>query len=987
MRKWPWFLSVAALSDDDAAARRGRTLRLLSILGLAGSLIYLVLIYIWPNELVSQAYALAYIPVFVLVRLLLARGHTRAATWIYLIAQYAILIVAQIESRDSMTSAAYAVLQAALVAMGGALLGGSAAAIMAGVMWIGHAVLALLEVRGIFVPTVGPAPVGTLFSELVALGLLVVVLWVSDAQARRALARARQELAEREAAEESLRGSEARWQFALEGAGDGVWDWDIVADRLHLSRQWKAMLGYADDEIGSERREWESRVHPDDLAAAQADVDRHLRGETSSYTNEHRMRHKDGSYIWVLDRGKVVAWGPEGQPLRMIGTHADVTARRQMEEALRLSEAKYRALVSSSSDPIFSFDAQGTYLFVNEAFARRFGKGPEEILGLTPAALLPPEDAQQQLRLVSEVWATAERRSAELTMALPNGERLTYLTVLDPVCDPAGAVASVSCISRDITALKLAESALQESERTLRTLMSNLPGMAYRCLVDRQWTMLFVSDGCYALTGYQPADLLGNARLSYNDLIEPEDQAYIWATIDRAVAERSPFQIQYRIRDAAGTLKWVWEQGRAVYGLEGELLFLEGFITDITDSRLAEDALRESHQELEATLASLRSAQDQLVQQERLAAVGQLAAGIAHDFNNILAVIALYAQLALRAPDLPGRLQERLEVIVGQTRRASDLVQQILDFGRQGVLELKPLDLAPFVHESVELLRRTLPERIRIDFDADAGPLTIHADPTRVQQVLVNLALNARDAMAEGGSLRVRLARVAPGREIECAFCGMITGGDWVEMALSDTGPGIDPEVVPHLFEPFFTTHAPSGHGLGLAQVQGIVRQHGGHIGVETAPGSGTTFRIYWPATALPAMEEREARPGVVAGHGERVLVVEDEPAARGALVEALAMLGYVVLEAADGKRALELLEGSGADVQLVISDWVMPEMDGLALARALEARGSVKLLMVTGHPLTETPLPEPQHTIVGWLRKPVDLAQLAEAVAAALHA
>ena len=218
-----------------------------------------------------------------------------------------------------------------------------------------------------------------------------------------------------------------------------------------------------------------------------------------------------------------------------------------------------------------------------------------------------------------------------------------------------------------------------------------------------------------------------------------------------------------------------------------------------------------------------------MVHQERLAAVGQLAAGIAHDFNNILASIALYSQMSLRTAELPPRVRQRLEVIAQQTVHAADLVQQILDFSRRAVLERQPVALDSFMKEVIKLLQRTLPESIQVDLALEPGEYVINADLTRIQQTIVNLALNARDAMPNGGQLHIALSS-SSGQDIQCVDCGPVLGGEWVQVAVTDTGTGIAPDVLPRVFEPFFTTRAPLGHGLGLSQVYGIVKQHEGHI-------------------------------------------------------------------------------------------------------------------------------------------------------------
>lgn len=383
-----------------------------------------------------------------------------------------------------------------------------------------------------------------------------------------------------------------------------------------------------------------------------------------------------------------------------------------------------------------------------------------------------------------------------------------------------------------------------------------------------------------------------------------------------------------------------------------------------------------------------RQIRGQLQLQERLAAVGQLAAGIAHDFNNIMAVIVLYTQLILRTSLLSTKDRERLETMMQQANRASELIQQILDFGRRAMLERRPMDLTTFVKEQVKLLQRILPENISILLNHGQEDYIVNADPTRVQQLLTNLALNARDAMPEGGVLAISLARatITAGTS---PILPELSPGDWITLTVTDTGTGIPPEVLPHIFEPFFTTKDPGkGSGLGLAQVYGIVGQHEGRIAVENMPDGGASFAIYLPALAQATFETTVPNLShQPLGQGETILVVEDNAVLRGALAENLTLLNYHVLEAANGKEALALLEERGGAVALVLSDIIMPFMGGQALLHTLRARGwDMPFILISGHPIEKDLDALLQQGLSCWLKKPLGLEQLAQAVAATLR-
>jgi len=375
-----------------------------------------------------------------------------------------------------------------------------------------------------------------------------------------------------------------------------------------------------------------------------------------------------------------------------------------------------------------------------------------------------------------------------------------------------------------------------------------------------------------------------------------------------------------------------------------------------------------------------RTVRQLLERQERLASVGQLAAGIAHDFNNILASIVLYSQMSLRMIGLSPQLHERLLVIVEQAHRAADLINQILDFGRRAVLDRQPVDLVTLLTQQVRLWERTLPETIRIKLTYGTDTYLVNADRTRMQQMFMNLVFNARDAMPDGGELHIDLVRVYV---VEAE-----PPGEWVRADVVDTGTGISDDVLPHIYDPFFTSKEPGkGSGLGLAQVYGIVVSHDGWIDVKTQIGVGTTFSVFLPAldvSEVPSSASPSA--ALFMGHGETILVVEDSPATRTAIVAALELLQYRTLEAANGKEALQIVAAHPADIALVLSDLVMPEMGGMALATTLRQRAPhVRIVVMSGHPLETEVDALREAGVVAWVQKPPDLHELAEALARAL--
>lgn len=507
------------------------------------------------------------------------------------------------------------------------------------------------------------------------------------------------------------------------------------------------------------------------------------------------------------------------------------------------------------------------------------------------------------------------------------------------------------------------EAALRESETKYRQLVEYAnDGIA------------IVQDGCVAysnnylveLTGYTLGEAMGRP---FSYFVVPDELARLTDYYQRRMAGESLPQIyesMLRCRDGRHVEVELNVSVTTYEGRPAEQVI----VRDITARKRAAD-------ERERLLA-------QIQQQDRLAAVGQLAAGIVHDFNNIMATITLYAQVAARAPGISDRIRERMLIINQQAQHATNLIRQILDFSRKAEIEPSPLDLLSFFERQVQLFRRTLPENINITLDHEPGVYGVNADPTSIQQMLMNLVVNARDAMPEGGDLQLRLSRrrVLDG---ETSPIPELSTGDWIQIEIADTGSGMSAEVRAHLFEPFFTTKPlGKGTGLGLVQVYSIIMAHHGAVTVISEEGRGTTFTFYLPALALSVADSSlTPEAALPKGSGALILVVEDDASARGALVASLEFLGYRTLEAVNGQRALHILAQRGAEIALILSDIVMPSMGGMALVQALHERQWTKpVLLVTGHPLRDTLQNLQTLFPVDWISKPPTVDMLATKVA-----
>ena len=378
-------------------------------------------------------------------------------------------------------------------------------------------------------------------------------------------------------------------------------------------------------------------------------------------------------------------------------------------------------------------------------------------------------------------------------------------------------------------------------------------------------------------------------------------------------------------------------------------------------------------------------------QQERLAAVGQLAAGIAHDFGNMLSTISLATQIIPQLEaNLSSQSAEYLKRIRQQVQRATDLIAQVLDFSRTSVLEKATVDLIPLYKTWMKLLTQLMPENIRVEFNYPNVPCTIDADPTRMQQVLWNLALNARDALPDGGQVTIALDRVTH-KEDRKLLLPELVYGEWVSVQISDNGLGIARDALPHIFEPFFTTKLPGkGTGLGLAQVYGIVEQHGGLIHVASDLGKGTTFTVFWPAAQRPpsgCLDETATPIVMPKGNGEMLLVAEDHRDTRQATADGLKALNYDVIEAVDGQEALAILQDGNSAIRLVVTDHIMPHMGAVEFCRALKQSGmDLPVIVVSGYSRDEDIPVLDQLGVIEFIRKPVGLEHLARVIAQTLR-
>jgi PAS domain S-box-containing protein len=604
-----------------------------------------------------------------------------------------------------------------------------------------------------------------------------------------------------------------------------------------------------------------------------------------------------------------------------------------------------------SADLLCVAGLDGYFKRVNPAFRRTLGYHDDDLKTQPFVDFVHPDDRASTRHEIEKLSRGEHTLKFENRYRCKDGNYkwLAWTAV------PDLKVGLLYAVARDIT----------DSKRSLDELMNDLPGMVYRCRNNRRWIMEFVSEGCRVLTGHgQEAFLDREAPLAYGDLIHADDRERVWTEVQTAIAENREFEIEYRLRTRDGQHRSVWERGRAIVGTENNAL-LQGFVTDITESR------------------RLR---DELIQMQKMESLGQLTSGIAHDFNNLLSVVLGNMELLEESIDTNGEAGVFLRDAMESAWRGADLSQRLLAFSKRQMLAPEVISVTELIAGMESLLRRTLGEAIEIETVLPANPPPVLVDRGQLENAILNLAINARDAMPDGGLLRISVGRFKADKEYSASRPDTHPGR-YVEIDVSDNGTGMLPETQRRAFEPFFTTKEKhKGTGLGLSMVYGFLRQSGGHSRIYSEFGHGTSIKLYLPEAdaAEPTVTIRTL--GLMRdchGRKEQILVVEDDPNVRKMVIRVLKDLNYVTFEAEHAVGGLQLLRQHGDEIDLLFTDVVMRGgMSGIELAELTVSRHpGIKVLLTSGF--------SEQHVAGGitypLLNKPYRKLQLAQAVRSAL--
>ena len=607
-------------------------------------------------------------------------------------------------------------------------------------------------------------------------------------------------------------------------------------------------------------------------------------------------------------------------------TSRDITKRKEAQAALLETESRFRQLVESASDGIYRIDTRGVFTYANPVASRMLGFSDDApgIVGRIYLEFVRRDYHEQGIALYKrQVMERIPVTYWEFPAVALDG-RLLWIGQNVHIEERHGQVASLFAVARDITERKNTEMALRESEERHRFLAEHSTDMLSRQSADGR--ILYASPVCLTLLGYTSDELVGTSvfEACHADDLEP-----MRAASARLIGHQGIETLTYRIRRRDGHYVWFETTSQALRnpksGLVDEVLSVS---RDVTERRRLEEDLRQA---------------------QKMDAVGQLAGGVAHDFNNLLTAIRGFSDLLARSvePDDPRR--KDIGEILKATERAAALTRQLLAFSKRQILRLEPLSVNGVVDDMTKIIRRLLGDSVTVETALEPKIWTVRADPGQLEQVLLNLALNARDAMTGTGTLRIETQNV----EIKASSApdSVIPPGRYVVLMVGDSGAGMTDETRARVFEPFFTTKDPNGRsGLGLATVYGIITQTGGHIAVTSSLGQGTTFTIHLPVGPDASNSSRSDGTTPRSSAGNAILIAEDNEGVRALTVRLLVDAGYRVFEGCDGVDAIETLRGLDEPVDLLISDVMMPRMNGSELAAHFQGiQPGTPILLMSG--------------------------------------
>lgn len=734
---------------------------------------------------------------------------------------------------------------------------------------------------------------------------------------------------EKNKSEEKRHESEERLQRVVESVQDIIYAASPEGKITYLNPAFEQITGWARDElIGKDST---LLLHPDELSLARERLYRIIRGEKMPVV-ESRVRSRSGEYI-VLESTTSVKM-QDGKVIEIMGIGRDVTMSRKIERSLRESEERFRSLSEQSLQGIYIIK-DGKMIFANDMVCEITGYSQDEILDWSPGEvikLVHPDDKDFVLKQMrrkqagdSEVVPLYEFR------IIDKKGKIKWLLLHSKTIRYEGGTA-LEAVIMDITKRKMAEEALRDSEKKFSTIFYASPNSITISVIG-DGRFIEVNESFLRLTGYTREEVIGHTSLELNIWAKSEDRDFVTRGLQAHGAVRN-LEVEFRVK--SGETRQGLFSGEVIH-LGGEP-YLLAVTNDISEIKQTQDALKET--------------EGQLRQMQKMEAMGRLAGGVAHDFNNLLTVIIGYSALISRRLTKDNPLWENIQEIGKAGSQASTLTRQLLAFSRKQVLQPRVLNINNVVANVEKMIRRLIGEDIELVSVLYPDLGQIKADPGQIEQVIMNLVVNARDAMPRGGRIIIETSNVNLDK-LHARQHLQMEPGSYIMLAVSDDGCGMEKETLSHVFEPFYTTKEKGkGTGLGLSTVYGIVKQSGGYIRAYSEPGRGTTFKIYMPRVEKSTEPAQEETPYEDLPCGfETILLVEDEDMVRKLIHSILQMCGYNVLVARNGGEAILICEQHKDPIQLMLTDIVMPIIDGPNLAKRLEGlRPDMKVLYMSGY-------------------------------------
>jgi len=897
-------------------------------------------------------------------------------------------------------------------------------------------------------------------------------------------------ITERKRVEDAARESEEKFRMIFENVFDGISIYTEDPDPLkrkliECNDRYAAMSGRKREELFQYSNTKELQITLEEKANFNR-IESLARGE--AYRGSFSWIRPDGKDNIIEYVGVPVTW--HGRSFS-IGIDRDITERMRAEEESRETRDYLENILSFANAPIIVWDSELRVTRFNLAFEKLSGYTMYDIIGKHPQLLFPAHMKDALSAIIHQTSQGDQLVSMEMPIQCKNGNIRTVLWNSANIYTSDGrSIIATIAHGMDVTERITAEKALKESTRKIETIVNNLTGVVYQCLNDPEWTMQYISDGIFELSGYPAEEFIGNRIRSYNSIIAEADRNRVWGEIQKALANNQSYALEYRLHTAARDIKFIWERGKGIYE-NGILVSLEGYITDITIRKQAEEALQESEERyrllvefspnaiavysdgvfvfVNPAAVKLFGAQDesqligklfldvvhpqskefvaqrmhiglkegnplpvaeeklikidgsvidvevseipfvfgaksamqaimhditqrkllqnQLMQTQKVQSIGTLAGGIAHDFNNILGIILAFTSVLERSKADEEKILKSTTAITQAVGRGAALVRQILTFARQTGISMKPLSIPGLVRELVPMLKETFPKLIEFQTDVEKDIPFINADHAQMHQVLLNLCVNARDAMPKGGTISIEVKKVAS--ETLLKQFPKADKCRYISINVSDTGIGMDEATSSRIFDPFFTTkEQDKGTGLGLSVVYGVIQEHHGFISVESKVGEGTTFHLYLPVPQEGGkiLDVEKIKTGAAQGGSETILFVEDEMLLRDIVQSCLKSNGYNVFVAADGREAVEIYKKQYKNISLVLTDMGLPKLSGIDVYAMLkEMNPAVAVIFASGFISLETRSELLKEGAKGFILKPYNLNEVLRIVREAL--